>query len=65
VNATVESGSVTVVVPQGTTYRVSGQTQSGNRTVETGLADDASTRSITINSVSGDTNLGYPDNYGN
>jgi hypothetical protein len=65
VSATVESGSATVVVPQSTTYRVSGQTQSGERTVEAGLADTASPRIITIDTTSGDANLGYPDNYGN
>jgi len=61
VNASVQSGDASVVVPAGTTYRVSGQTQSGDRSVEPRLVDDASNRSITLGTLSGDTSLGYPN----
>jgi hypothetical protein len=64
VTASVISGSATVVVPRGATYRVSGQTESGSRDVAAGLVDSASNRSITVNTVSGDAALGYPDQYG-
>lgn len=60
VTASVESGGVSVTVPRGTTYRVSGQTDSGDRHIAAGVEDDSSPRSIEISSVSGDTSLGYP-----
>jgi hypothetical protein len=65
VTASAISGTATMVVPQGSTYRVSGQTESGARDIENGLADIASNRSIALNTVSGDAALGYPDHYGN
>lgn len=60
VTASVASGQVSVTVPRGTTYRVSGQTDSGDRHIAPGVEDDSSPRSIEISSVSGDTSLGYP-----
>lgn len=59
VSASVESGDAHVAVPRGTTYRVSGQTASGDRSIEQGLEDDSSQRSIDINSQSGDASLSY------
>lgn len=59
VSASVASGNVIVTVPHGTTYRVSGQTSSGDRNVEQSLEDDSSPRSITISSLSGDALLSY------
>lgn len=59
VSASVASGNVIVTVPHGTTYRVSGQTSSGDRNIEQSLEDDSSPRSITISSLSGDALLSY------
>jgi len=59
VTASVESGGVSVTVPRGATYRVSGQTSSGDRHVEQGIEDEASQRSIDINTQSGDASLNY------
>lgn len=59
VSASVESGDVHVSVPRGTTYRVSGQTASGDRNIEQGIEDDSSQRSIVLNSQSGDAALSY------
>jgi DUF4097 and DUF4098 domain-containing protein YvlB len=53
------SGSVSVTVPPGATYRVTGRTVSGDRQIAAGLSDDASARSIRLESESGDTDLGY------
>lgn len=59
VSASVESGDAHVAVPIGTTYRVSGQTASGDRNVEQGIEDNSSQRSIDINSQSGDASVSY------
>jgi len=59
VSASVASGNVIVTVPHGATYRVSGQTSSGNRNVEQSIEDDSSSRTITISSLSGDALLSY------
>ncbi len=59
VTASVESGGVSVTVPRGATYRVSGQTSSGDRHVEQGIEDESSQRSIDINTQSGDASLNY------
>ncbi|HEU5427249.1 MAG TPA: DUF4097 family beta strand repeat-containing protein [Actinocrinis sp.] len=59
VTASVASGGVSVTVPRGATYRVSGQTSSGDRHVEQGIEDDSSQRSIDINTLSGDASLTY------
>lgn len=59
VSASVTSGSVSVTVPPGTTYRVTGRTVSGDRQIADGLVNDGSTHSIDINSESGDADLGY------
>ena len=64
VNATAQSGDATVVVPQGSTYRVSGQSGSGDRAVEGGVQDASSPRSLTVDTSSGDARIGYPDEYG-
>jgi DUF4097 and DUF4098 domain-containing protein YvlB len=61
VDVAVTSGDATVAVPHGAMYRVAGQTVSGDRSVEPLLVDDTSTHSITIDSVSGDAELGYSD----
>ncbi|MBS2965661.1 DUF4097 family beta strand repeat protein [Actinocrinis puniceicyclus] len=59
VTASVASGSVDVTVPVGTTYRVSGRTQSGDRQIAAGVQDYSSPRQITIDTDSGDVALGY------
>ncbi len=59
VDVSVTSGDATVAVPHGATYRVSGQTVSGDRSIEPLLVDGSSNRSITIDSLSGDADLGY------
>jgi hypothetical protein len=59
VTASVESGGVSISVPRGATYRVSGQTSSGDRHIEQGIEDDSSQRSIVLNSQSGDVALSY------
>jgi hypothetical protein len=59
VSASVESGDAYVKVPPGTTYRVSGQTASGDRHIEQGLANESAQRSIEIDSQSGDASLSY------
>jgi len=59
VSASAVSGSVNVTVPPGTTYRVAGRTVSGDRQITAGLSDNASPRSITLDSESGDADLGY------
>jgi hypothetical protein len=64
VTVSVASGSATVVVPQGSTYRVGGQTLSGDRNVESGVADASSSRSLSVTAQSGDVGIGYPDQYG-
>lgn len=59
VSASAVSGSVNVTVPPGSTYRVQGRTVSGDRQITAGLSDEASPRSITLDSESGDADLGY------
>jgi hypothetical protein len=53
------SGSVSVTVPPGATYRVTGRTLSGDRQIADGIVNDNSPRSMSLNSESGDTDLGY------
>jgi len=59
--ASVSSGSVTLTVPKGTTYRVTGQSQSGERSIADGLAQESATRTIQVDAASGDVYVGYPD----
>jgi hypothetical protein len=59
VSVSVASGDASVKVPRGTTYRVSGDTSSGDRNIEQGLEDDSSQHSIVLTSLSGDASLSY------
>lgn len=59
VSGSVVSGSVSVTVPPGATYRVTGSTVAGNRQIADGLVDDASPRTIALDSQAGDTDLEY------
>lgn len=59
VSAAVASGEVNVRVPRGATYRVSGQTDSGDRRIEAAVEDGTSPRQIILDSQSGDVTLGY------
>jgi len=59
VDVSVTSGDATVTVPHGAKYRLSGQTASGDRSVDPVIVDETSSRSITIDSLSGGTDFGY------
>lgn len=50
---------MTVRVPRGATYRVSGETASGDRTIAPGIEDDSSPRDVELTAQSGDTEFGY------
>jgi hypothetical protein len=60
VTAAATSGAVSVGVPPGTRYRVTGTTASGARRIEPALVDAGSGRAITLAGVSGSVTLGYP-----
>jgi Putative adhesin len=59
VTSSVGSGNTSILVPRGATYRVTGQTTSGERGVDGALENGASTRSMAINSGSGDVDINY------
>ncbi len=60
VSASVSSGSLMVTVPRGSSYRVTGQTASGDRLIDPGVEDDSSPRQISVNTISGDVSVGFP-----
>ncbi|WP_051829910.1 MULTISPECIES: DUF4097 family beta strand repeat-containing protein [Streptomyces] len=53
------SGSVTVMVPKGSRYRINGGTGSGSRTINPALGDAASSRSLEADVGSGSLDIGY------
>ncbi|MCT9087784.1 DUF4097 domain-containing protein [Streptomyces sp. ASQP_92] len=60
VTARTGSGSVTVTVPEGTRYRVSGSSGSGSRDIQDELLDNNSDRLLKLSTGSGSVNVGYP-----
>jgi hypothetical protein len=53
------SGAVTVVVPRGSHYRISGRTGSGSSSIDPALGDAASPNSLVAEVGSGALQIGY------
>jgi hypothetical protein len=62
VDVSADAGSVKIIVPPGSHYRVQGWTGSGDTHLNRALADDRSDRSISVRSGSGSAYLDYYDN---
>jgi DUF4097 and DUF4098 domain-containing protein YvlB len=60
ITAATTSGTVSIGVPPGAGYRVSGTTASGLRHIDPALVDAGSSRSIALTTGSGAATLGHP-----
>jgi hypothetical protein len=60
VKASAGSGSVSVTVPEGARYRVTGGSGSGGRSIQKQLIDNDSDRVLDVSSGSGSATVGYP-----
>jgi Putative adhesin len=60
VNVTAGTGDVSVQVPPGSRYRVSGAAGTGSRSIAGGLADSRASAQITATSRTGSVTVGYP-----
>ncbi|GAB3958547.1 hypothetical protein GCM10029978_003690 [Actinoallomurus acanthiterrae] len=60
VTARASSGSITIMVPRGQRYRVTGGSSFGGPDVSPGLRDDASDRHVDVRSSSGSAEVQYP-----
>jgi hypothetical protein len=58
VTAVTTSGTVSIGVPPGFRYRISGSTASGSRHIDPAFVDARSPRAITLTTVSGSATLG-------